>query len=66
MTKLQIAGVAAALGIGILSQIPGHDHTAMDGHDHGALPAEDQQLSIAATSTDSRYSEVFLDVTGMT
>ena len=33
MSKLQWAAVVGALGLGVLSQIPLHDHEQMPGHD---------------------------------
>ncbi len=58
MTKLQWAGVIGALGLGIVSQIPSHDHERMPGHEHAA--------AMAAMSVDSGPATVILNVTGMT
>ncbi len=40
MSKLQWAAVVGALGLGILAQIPQHDHEEMPAHEHvvGAVP----------------------------
>ncbi len=40
MSKLQWAAVVGALGLGILAQIPQHDHEEMPTHEHvvGAVP----------------------------
>ncbi len=58
MTKLQWAGVIGALGLGIVSQIPSHNHETMPGHE----PAD----AMAAMSVDSGPATVTLHVTGMT
>ncbi len=58
MTKLQWAGVIGALGLGIVSQIPTHDHETMPGHENAD--------AMAAMSVDSGPATVTLDVTGMT
>ena len=57
MTKLQWAGVIGALGLGIVSQIPSHDHETMPGHEPDAM---------AGLSVDSGPATVTLNVTGMT
>ena len=57
MTKLQWAGVIGALGLGIVSQIPSHDHETMAGHEADAM---------AGLSVDSGQATVMLNVTGMT
>ena len=58
MTKLQWAGVIGALGLGIVSQIPSHDHETIPGHED-ADP-------LAAMSVDSGPTTVTLNITGMT
>ncbi len=58
MTKLQWAGVIGALGLGIVSQIPTHDHETMPGHEHAD--------AMAAISVDSGPATVTLNVTGLT
>ena len=58
MTKLQWAGVVGALGLGIVSQIPSHDHETLTGHEHAD--------AMAAMSVDSGQATVTLNVTGMT
>ncbi len=58
MTKLQWAGVIGALGLGIVTQIPSHDHETMPGHEHAG--------AMAAMSVDSGPATVTLNVTGMT
>ena len=58
MTKLQWAGVIGALGLGIVSQIPSHNHETLPGHEHGD--------AMATMSVDSGPATVTLNVTGMT
>ncbi len=58
MTKLQWAGVIGALGLGIVTQIPSHDHETMPGHEHAD--------AMAGLSVDSGPATVTLNVTGMT
>ncbi len=58
MTKLQWAGVVGALGLGIVSQIPRHDHETLAGHEHAD--------ALAAISVDSGPATVTLNITGMT
>ncbi len=58
MTKLQWAGVIGALGLGIVSQIPSHDHETMPGHKNAD--------AVAGLSVDSGQVTVMLNVTGMT
>ena len=58
MTKLQWAGVIGALGLGVLSQIPTHEHETMPGHEHEDI--------MASMSVDSGPARVTLNVTGMT
>ncbi len=58
MTKLQWAGVIGALGLGIVWQIPTHDHETLPGHEHAD--------AMAAMSVDSGPATVTLNVTGMT
>ena len=50
MTKLQWAAVAGVLGLGILSQIPAHDHEEMPGHDHEVGVLHDDNTVILAVS----------------
>ena len=56
----QWAAVCAVIGVGILSQIPGHEDAAMDhtGEDHGAMPL--------TAEPQGPYATIALDVTGMT
>ncbi len=58
MTRLQWAGVVGALGLGVLSQIPTHDHETMAGHEHEGVRAN--------LSVDGGPATVTLKVTGMT
>ena len=58
MTKLQWAGVIGALGLGIVSQIPAHDHETMPGHENAD--------AMAGLSVDSGPATVALNITGMT
>ncbi len=58
MTKLQWAGVVGALGLGVLSQIPTHNHETMAGHEHEDV--------MASMSVDSGLATVTLAVSGMT
>ncbi len=58
MTKLQWAGVIGALGVGIVSQIPSHDHETITGHEHAD--------AMAAVSVDGGPATVTLNITGMT
>ena len=66
MTKLQIAAVAAALGLGVLAQIPEHNHDAMDGHNH-TLPGNSDRLQHSTVSPNPEGLQTALfNVTGMT
>ncbi len=58
MTKLQWAGVIGALGLGIVTQSPSHDHETMPGHEYAD--------AMAGLSVDSVPATVTLNVTGMT
>ena len=58
MTKLQWAGVVGALGLGVLSQIPNHDHETVSGHEH--------ENALASIAVDSGSATVTLSVSGMT
>ena len=58
MTRLQWAGVVGALGLGVLSQIPNHDHETVSGHKH--------EGTMASMSVDSGPATVTLSVSGMT
>lgn len=50
MTKRQWVAVAAALGLGILAQIPLHDHTETAGHDHDIATHHDERTAVLAVS----------------
>ncbi|MFQ5703466.1 MAG: hypothetical protein ACE5HT_05520 [Gemmatimonadales bacterium] len=63
MTKLQWAGVIAALGIGIVAQIPERDHDKMAGHNHG--DAMDMG-EMPVMNSPAGATTVTLNVTGMT
>ena len=65
MTKLQIAAVAAALGLGVLAQIPEHDHDAMAGHNHTAMDSGDEMLAATSSMPVGLHSARY-NVTGMT
>ncbi len=53
MNKLHWIAVAAVLGLGLLTQIPHHDHTADDLHDHQterpAAPAGTTAVTLAVS-----------------
>lgn len=67
MTKLQWTAVAAALGLGILAQIPGHDDAALDGHHHKGMAEHDAgTASMPAAATAAGLETVSLAITGMT
>ena len=50
MTKLQWAAVAGVLALGILSQIPAHDHEEMPGHEHEVAAPQDDNTVILTVS----------------
>ncbi len=50
MTKLQWAGVIGALGVGVLLQIPTHDHEEMPGHEHDLAVANSENIVTLAVS----------------
>ncbi len=73
MSKLQWAAVGTALVLGILSQIPRHDHEHMPGHQHDhlsdgeaatALERAESAADIDALPNGRR--RVLLTVSGMT
>lgn len=50
MTRLQWAVVVGALGLGILSQIPLHDHQETPGHDRDLAGVRDEGTVVLAVS----------------
>lgn len=68
MSKLQWGAVGAVLVLGILSQIPRHDHEHMAGHEH----AGDMDATTSATAMEamdavpSGRTRVLLSISGMT
>lgn len=66
MTKLQIAAVAAALGLGILAQIPERDHDELNGHDYTAIVAENGVMAAANQPTPEGLLTALLNIEGMT
>ncbi len=50
MTKRQWVAVAAALGLGILAQIPLHNRTETPGHDHDIAAQQNERTAVLAVS----------------
>ena len=50
MTKLQWAGVIAALGVGVLAQIPWHDPEETSGRNHELAKASSENMVTLAVS----------------
>lgn len=73
MSKLQWGAVGAVLILGIVSQIPRHDHAHMPGHEHAdhAQDADmDAAMSAAVMPADGTVpagrERVLLTISGMT
>ena len=58
MKKIEWVAVGAVLGLGILSQVPHHDHAQMPEHDH--------EFGAAAQGVTDDAATVTLAVSGMT
>ncbi len=58
MKKIEWVAVGVVLGLGILSQIPRHDHARMPEHDH--------EFGTAAQAVTDNATTVTLAVSGMT
>ncbi len=50
MTKLQWTGVIGALGVGVLLQIPTHNHEEMPGHEHDLAAVTGENVVTLAVS----------------
>ncbi len=68
MSKLQWGAVGAVLVLGILSQIPRHDHEHMAGHEHaGDMNATTSAATMEAMdAVPSGRTRVLLSISGMT
>jgi hypothetical protein len=72
VSRLQWAAVGAVLALGIVSQVPRHDHEHMPGHDNAAGDAHDDMsagvstAALATTPVPAGHVRVLLDISGMT